>query len=61
MRREQVAATLGKSGTTISNWETGRFVPTLTPTETKLALEIYQCTLDEFEAAVVKSMSKFKK
>jgi transcriptional regulator with XRE-family HTH domain len=63
LRREQVAAVLGKSHTTISNWETGRFVPTLTPTETRLALETYRCTLDEFELAVnesAKNISKHK-
>jgi DNA-binding transcriptional regulator YiaG len=61
LRREQVAATLGKSHTTISNWETGRFMPTLTPTETKMVLEVYQCTLDEFEQATIKSTHRYSK
>jgi transcriptional regulator with XRE-family HTH domain len=61
LRREQVAATLGKSHTTISNWETGRFVPTLTPTETRLALEVYRCTLAEFEQAAIESSKNRQK
>jgi transcriptional regulator with XRE-family HTH domain len=58
LRREQVAVALNKSHTTISNWETGRFIPTLTPTETLLVLKTYDCTLDEFEQAALASTKK---
>jgi transcriptional regulator with XRE-family HTH domain len=49
---ERVAADLGRSHSTISNWESGKTLPMLNPLEFELICQLYQCTCEEFVEAV---------
>ncbi len=52
LTRVQVAAALGiKSEKTIFRWEVGESAPNLTPKQTALLIELYQCTLDDLVQA----------
>lgn len=55
-----VAYRLGKSESTIRNWDTGRQIPTLEVIEVPVLLEVYQCSLEELVAAVKESRAKYK-
>jgi transcriptional regulator with XRE-family HTH domain len=45
---EQVAAQLSKSHSSVSNWESGKWEPQLTPEQTNVYCEILGLTFDEF-------------
>ncbi len=47
----QLAAQLGLSVRTISDWEQKRSQPKLVPSQLKQMMSVYQCTLDELIAA----------
>ncbi len=47
----QLAAELGLSVKTISDWEQNRSQPKLVPSQLKQMMSVYQCTLDELIAA----------
>lgn len=45
--QDDVASALGVSGQTVSNWERGKSIPTLTIDQVKTLCKILNCTLDE--------------
>ena len=45
--QRQVAEAVGVTVQTVSNWETGRRIPTLTPGQTLKLCEALECTLEE--------------
>jgi transcriptional regulator with XRE-family HTH domain len=47
MTQKQLGKGLGVTEATVSNWESGRSVPKLTPVQFKKLLEILQITVDE--------------
>ncbi|NJL87578.1 MAG: helix-turn-helix transcriptional regulator [Leptolyngbyaceae cyanobacterium SM1_1_3] len=47
LTQRQVAETLGKRVTTISDWERGATQPRLSLSEVKALMTLYQCSLDE--------------
>ncbi len=47
LTQDDIAAALGVSGQTVSNWERGRSIPTLTINQIKALCKILNCTLDE--------------
>jgi transcriptional regulator with XRE-family HTH domain len=47
LTQDDIATVLGVSGQTVSNWERGRSIPTLTIDQTKTLCKILGCTLDE--------------
>lgn len=47
LTQQEVAVALGKSVSTVSQWERGLKPPTLTLSETLRLLRLYQCTLEE--------------
>jgi transcriptional regulator with XRE-family HTH domain len=47
LTQDDVAEALGISGQSVSNWERGRSVPTLTIDQMKVLCKILNCTLDE--------------
>lgn len=49
---ERVAADIGRSHSTISNWESGKTLPMLNPLEFERLCHLYQCTCEEFVEAV---------
>lgn len=51
LTQDQIADVLGVSGQTISNWEKGRSIPTLTIDQTKKLCKILNCVLDEIPGA----------
>lgn len=58
---EKVAAELGRSHSTVSNWESGKNMPTLNPIEFEQICQLYKCSYEEFIVATRvtnKSVSK---
>jgi DNA-binding transcriptional regulator YiaG len=51
LTKAQLASELGLSVKTISDWEQNRSQPKLVPSQLKLMLSVYGCTLDELVAA----------
>jgi transcriptional regulator with XRE-family HTH domain len=49
---EAVAASLGKSHSTVRNWEAGNTVPTMTAEEFIKICELYRCSLETIAKAV---------
>lgn len=49
---ERVAADLGRSHSTISNWESGKTLPMLNPLELERLCQLYQCSCEEIVEAV---------
>jgi DNA-binding XRE family transcriptional regulator len=47
LTQDDIADALGVSGQTVSNWERGRSIPTLTIDQVKTLCQILQCSLDE--------------
>jgi len=47
LTQDDIAAALGVSGQTVSNWERGRSIPTLTINQMKALCKILDCTLDD--------------
>lgn len=57
---ERVAADIGRSHSTISNWESGKTLPMLNPLEFERICYLYKCSYQEFIEAV-KETSKLTK
>jgi transcriptional regulator with XRE-family HTH domain len=57
LTQRQVAESLKKKVTTISDWERGMAYPRLTFSETKQIMELYRCTLDELIEAFEEGFS----
>ncbi len=51
LTRVQLASELGLSVKTIDGWEQNRSQPKLVPSQLKLMMSVYRCTLDELIAA----------
>ena len=47
MTQKQLGKALGVTEMTVSNWESGRSVPKLTPVQFKKLLKVLQITVDE--------------
>jgi transcriptional regulator with XRE-family HTH domain len=47
LTQDDIAEALGISGQSVSNWERGRSIPTLTIDQMKTLCKILNCTLDE--------------
>jgi DNA-binding XRE family transcriptional regulator len=47
LTQDDVASALGVSGQTVSNWERGKSIPTLTLDQVKTLCKILDCTLDD--------------
>lgn len=45
LTQDDVASALGVSGQTVSNWERGKSIPTLTLDQVKILCKILDCTL----------------
>lgn len=45
---ERVAADVGRSHSTVSNWESGKTLPMLNPLEFERICQLYKCTYQEF-------------
>lgn len=58
LTREDIAKGLEVSETSVRNWETGRTEPTMTPTKYLEALNLLQCSPEEFAAAAEKSLNQ---
>ncbi|NET39089.1 MAG: helix-turn-helix transcriptional regulator [Cyanothece sp. SIO1E1] len=52
LTQRQVADALGVTTTTISSWETGIKEPRLDFLQTRLLMELYQCSIDELAKAL---------
>ncbi|WP_088890510.1 helix-turn-helix transcriptional regulator [Leptolyngbya ohadii] len=52
LTQKQVADCVCVTDQTVSNWETGRSEPKLTPKQTLALCKILQCSLEELVAAV---------
>ena len=55
---EYVAAALGKSVSTVRFWEAGKYTPNLNPSETKILVELYRCTLDVLSQSFEETQQK---
>lgn len=55
---EDVASRLGKSHSTIRNWESGKTEPTLGVTEMAQLCKLYRCTFEELVQAVQETKVK---
>ncbi|QUY45550.1 helix-turn-helix transcriptional regulator [Acaryochloris marina] len=53
LTQDDVAEALGISGQSVSNWERGRSIPTLTIDQIKTLCRILNCTLDDIPNADV--------
>ncbi len=51
LSQQKVADALGVSRQTISNWECDRYVPEITPTQTKMLCDRLEVTFDQLEEA----------
>lgn len=49
---ERVAADIGRSHSTISNWESGKTLPMLNPLEFERICYLYKCSCQDFIDAV---------
>lgn len=49
---ERVAADIGRSHSTVSNWESGKTLPMLNPLEFERICQLYKCSCQEFIDAV---------
>ena len=47
LTQDDIACALGVSGQTVSNWERGKSIPTLTIDQVKILCKILDCTLDD--------------
>jgi len=47
LTQDDIATALGVSGQTVSNWERGRSIPTLTINQMKALCKILKCTLND--------------
>lgn len=45
LTQDDIASALGVSGQTVSNWERGKSIPTLTINQVKILCKILNCTL----------------
>jgi transcriptional regulator with XRE-family HTH domain len=52
LTQRQLAIGLGVTDQTVSNWETGRRTPTLTPQQTLKLCQILGCTLEELAGEI---------
>lgn len=55
---EDVASRLGKSHSTIRNWESGKTEPTLGVSEMASLCDLYQCNFEELREAVQGTKNK---
>jgi DNA-binding XRE family transcriptional regulator len=51
LTQDDVAIALGVSGQSVSNWERGRSIPTLTVDQMKTLCKIFNCTLEEIPSS----------
>ena len=58
---EGAAFKLGVAHSTIRNWESGRTEPSLGVTKISQLLELYKCSFEELEQAVIESNAKIQK
>lgn len=58
---ERVAADIGRSHSTLSNWESGKTLPMLNPLEFKQICLLYKCTYEEFVDAVKATQARQRK
>lgn len=54
LTQRQLAIALDVTTTTISAWENGRHEPRLTPSQTKLLLEVLRCSFEDLVRATQK-------
>lgn len=52
LTQRQVAAAVGVTDQTVSNWENEIYTPTLTPAQTLALCKVLQCSLEELVAAI---------
>jgi len=58
---EEAAFKLKVAHSTIRNWESGRTEPSLGVTKISQLLELYKCSFEELEQAVIESKVKTQK
>lgn len=58
---ERVAADIGRSHSTLSNWESGKTLPMLNPLEFEQICRLYKCSYEEFVDAVKATQGLSKK
>ncbi|WP_218080878.1 helix-turn-helix domain-containing protein [Anthocerotibacter panamensis] len=56
--QEQAARTLDIAVSTVRNWEAGRTTPTLTFTQTRILMELYQASITELENAFAETLTR---
>lgn len=61
LTREEVAARLGKSESTIRFWENGRNTPKLLGWEIPEVLKAYECSVEEWAEATKDTYEKYKR
>jgi len=57
LRTVDVASRIGVGESSVRNWEKGRTIPKLRIDQTGELLRLYQCTFEELEEAVKKSIA----
>jgi DNA-binding XRE family transcriptional regulator len=57
LRTIDVAYHLGVAESTVRNWESGRTVPKLTFAQTRLMMQLFNCSFEELEESVKESMT----
>ncbi|MEL4897240.1 helix-turn-helix domain-containing protein [Crocosphaera sp. Alani8] len=60
LKPEEAAYKIGVALSTLRNWEAGKHQPTMTISEFRNALSVYQCSLEDFDQAVKESVQAYK-